>query len=269
MLPQEKLAYLKRRLKNLKSALIAYSGGVDSTFLLKTAKETLGDKILAVTAVSETYPVRELIEARNSASRLKVPLKVIRTRELRDPRFRNNPVNRCYYCKKELFRRLRDIADRHKLNFVIDGSNLDDMSDYRPGGRAKKEFGVVSPLQEAGLTKEEIRRLSKKAGLMTWRKPALACLASRIPYNSQISKERLKRIDRAEELLRKRFRIKGNLRVRDSRDLACIEVDKEEIRILAASNRLQSLLKPLGYKNAALDLDGYRTGSLNEGLKKK
>ena len=248
---------------------MAFSGGVDSALLLKIAKEVLDDRVLAVTALSETYPAGELACAKGLAKRLKARHKVLRTQELKDPRFRNNPADRCYYCKKELFSRLKKLAAAHRLNCVVDGSNADDFLDYRPGAKAKKEFHVVSPLQEAGLTKKDIRSLSKKYALSTWCKPALACLASRIPYGSKISKERLTRIDKAEAILRKALRIKGNLRVRDFKDLACIEVDKNEIKRLALSAKPGELLKSLGYKNVVVDLKGYRTGSLNEELRKR
>ena len=266
---QEKLKKLKNRLKSLKSVLVAYSGGVDSTLLLKMAKEALDDKVLAVTALSETYPARELACARSLARTLGVRHKVIKTQELKDPHFRDNPQNRCYYCKKELFSKLKKLAREHRLAYVIDGSNADDLSDYRPGALAKKEFDVLSPLQEAGFTKKDVRALSKKYGLSTWCKPALACLASRVPYHSKIDKKRLMRIDKAEGLLRKSFHIKGNLRVRDFQDLARIEVDKEKIKRLAASTKLAGLLGRFGYKSVVVDLKGYRTGSLNTELSKR
>jgi len=263
MTRQEKLKKLKTHLKSLKSVLLAYSGGVDSSFLLKVASDTLGDKVLAVTALSETYPVLEAEKARALAGKLKIRLKMIRTHELRDPRFRRNPENRCYFCKKELFARLARLARKNRLGAVIDGSNLDDLSDYRPGSKAKKEFGIISPLCEAQLTKKDIRVLSKQSGLPTWNKPALACLASRIPYHSAIDRKRLRRIDKAEENLRNAFGIKGNLRVRDFGVRARIEVDKKEIKKISPAKKMISALDGLGYKEVVVDPRGYRCGSMN------
>ncbi len=267
---QGKFKKLKKRLSSLGSVLVAYSGGLDSTLLLKAAKDALKDKVLAVTASSETYPAGELAFARGVARRLKARHKTIKTSELKDSRFRSNPENRCYFCKKELFAKLKRLALRYKLNFVIDGSNFDDTLDYRPGAKAKEEFGVISPLEEAGLTKGEIRDLSKKFRLATSLKPAMPCLASRVPYNSPISKQRLERIDKAEQIIRKSFSVKGNLRVRDFADAeARVEVDKDEIKKLALSKRLKILLEGLGYKNIVVDLRGYRMGSLNKEIARK
>ncbi len=261
---EKKFRKLEARLKSLGSALVAFSGGVDSTLLLKVATGVLGEKVLAVTASSATLPPEELKQARRIARLIGARHRVIRTRELSDPFFRRNPADRCYYCKGELFRRLKSLAAAQGLQGVVDGSNADDLSDYRPGSRAKKEAGVVSPLQEAGLTKKEIRAISREMGLPTWDKPALACLASRVPYGSPITDKRLRRIAAAERLVRERFGIKGNLRVRDLGDEARIEVDKKEIRLISAS----AGLKKLGYKRVTVDRRGYRTGSLNEKIKR-
>lgn len=171
--------------------------------------------------------------------------------------------------QKRITPEAKKIAFRHKLNAVMDGSNSDDLLDYRPGAKAKREAGIISPLEEAGLTKKEVRELSRRLKLLTWNKPALACLVSRIPYNSRINRKRLKKIEKAEEVLRKSFRIKGNLRVRDFGDSASIEVDKNEIRRLAISERVKILMEGLGYKNVVVDLRGYRPGSLNKEVAKK
>lgn len=264
-----KLELLQVRLRTLGPALIAYSGGVDSSFLLKIASDVLGKRVLAVTALSETYPESEMECAERLAKELGVRHRFIRTRELRDPRFRKNPENRCYFCKSELFGRLRRMAKKEGLSAVWDGSNVDDLADYRPGAIAKKENGILSPLQDVGLTKSDIRSLSKRLGLKSWCKPALACLASRIPYHSAIDKKRLLRVDRAETVLRNKFDIQGNLRVRDHGMLARVEVDKKELKKLSDTDRLEKLLRPLGYKEIVIDKKGYRTGSMNEDIGKK
>ena len=265
----KKLRKLEERLRELGSAVVAYSGGVDSAFLLKIASKILKKEILAVTAVSETYPKSELDGAKKLAKKIKVRHLVIQTNELQNPLFRRNPPNRCYYCKQELFAQLKNLAIKEGLNFVIDGSNVDDLLDYRPGARAKKELGVISPLQEVGFTKAEIRKVSRKLKISIWKKPALACLASRVPYDSEITKDRLARIDRAEGFLRDRFNVKGNLRVRDFGKTARIEVDKKEIKKLKDGERIKILLKPLGYTRVKVDEQGYRLGALNKDVTKK
>lgn len=269
MSTDEKLLKLRERLKGLKSVLVAYSGGADSSFLLKVASEVLKGRLLAVVAVSETYTGSELTAARRLAKRLSVPVKVIKTRELQDRRFRENPQDRCYYCKTELFSKLKEVASESGLRHVVDGSNKDDLSDYRPGARAKKRFKVISPLQEAGFTKEEVRQASKKMRLSTWNKPALACLASRFPYGSPITKKGLARVQKAEAILRRMARIRGNLRVRDFGDSARIEADlKESGKLQKTKVAWRSRLKRLGYLDVEIDPKGYRCGSLNEGIVK-
>ncbi len=251
----------------MKSALIAYSGGVDSTFLLKIARDTLGTDVLAVTADSPTYPSQEIQEARILARKLSVRHLTIETEEFADSNFVSNPPDRCYYCKKELFSKLRKIARENHLNHILDGSNLDDEKDFRPGMRAAREFGVRSPLREAGLTKEDIRQLSKKLDLATWNKPALACLASRFPYGKSLTNQALSRVGKAEKLLRDMGI--GQVRVRDHGHIARIEVTRREInRLLSDSFRekLVEKIKQLGYTYVTLDLEGYRTGSMNEVL---
>ncbi len=250
------------------SALIAFSGGADSTFLLKVVSMVLPrNRILAVTASSSTYPKEELLFSRKIARSFGVRHKIIKTHELENKRFTANPTNRCYFCKKELFSRLKDMAKKVKLNFVADASNVSDKQDFRPGNVAKKEFNIRSPLQEAGFTKEDIRILSKKLGLATWNKPALACLASRIPYGEEINPRILARINKGEEFLRQLGFLQ--VRLRHYNGLCRIEVFREDIpRLMHQRNLIVAKLKRLGYNYVTVDLEGYRTGSLNEVIKR-
>jgi len=264
-----KIKKLKEILQKMSRVLVAYSGGVDSTFLLKVAVDTLGrDNVLAVTAKSETYSLSELKDAVKNVKKISARHIIISTQELKNPNFYKNPVNRCYYCKKELFTRLKKIAQKENIKFVIDASNLDDLKDYRPGAKAKKELNIRSPLQEAGFIKRDVRLFSKKIGLSTWDKPAMACLASRLPYGEKIAPEKLKRIEGAEEFLQKLgFK---QARVRCHGDIARIEVPVNDILAATKSNfriKIIKKLKSLGFLYVTLDLQGYRTGSLNEQIK--
>ena len=258
----EKLNVLRGLLKKLNGAVIAYSGGVDSTFLAVVAHEVLGDRALAVTAVSPTYSRRELNEAKDLAARFGLRHLIIETDEFADPHFRANPPDRCYYCKLALFRRLRRLADEEGLSAVLDGSNLDDLADHRPGHRAARELGIRSPLREVGFTKEEIRRYSKELGLPTWDKPAYACLATRLPYGSEITPEKLARIEAAEEYLRSLgFR---EVRLRDHSPVARLEVGRAEMEeAWRRRAEIAARLHGLGYPYVTLDLDGFRQGSMN------
>lgn len=258
-----KLEKLKEGLKRLEGVLVAYSGGVDSTLLLRVARDVLNERVLAVTARSPIHPEREYREAKEMAEALGVRLLSIWTDELSQVEFSRNDRDRCYWCKRWLLTELKDLARREGLEWVVEGSNLDDLKGYRPGMRARDELGVRSPLCEAGLNKEEVRLLSKELGLPTWDKPSLACLASRIPYGTPITRELLRKVERAEEvLLSMGLR---QVRVRHHGRIARIEVEPAEMeRLLRRRTELVSALRGLGYGYVTLDLEGYRSGSLNE-----
>lgn len=266
----EKYRRLQENLRKLGSVAIAFSSGVDSTFLLKTAHDVLGDRAIAVTASSCSFPARELNEAKKFCQENGITHIICESEELKIEGFRKNPVNRCYLCKHELFEKIWDIARKYQVEAVAEGSNMDDNGDYRPGLIAVKELNVRSPLREAGLYKEEIRELSKRLGLPTWNKQSFACLSSRFVYGETIDEKKLGMVDKAEQLLldlgfhQVRVRVHGNL--------ARIEVLPEELeKIMQAGIREQitEKFKEYGFAYVTLDLRGYRTGSMNETLIKK
>jgi uncharacterized protein len=263
-----KAGRLRAILSGYQSVLIAFSGGVDSAYLAIAAADVLGDRALAVTADSPSYPDTHRQLALTVARDFGFRHEVIHTAELDRPEYRANPANRCYYCKDELYGRLAAVARERGLAVVVDGNNVDDRGDYRPGRQAAREHGVKSPLDDAELTKDDIRELARAAGLASWDEPASACLSSRIPYGHEVTDERLRQIERAEGVLRDLgFRI---FRVRHHDDTARLEIAKAEMpRALDpdVNATLVSALKALGYQYVSLDLQGYRLGSLNEALR--
>ena len=267
--PAKKLLALKAYLNNLNSLAIAFSSGVDSTFLLKVAHDVLGDQVVAVTARSCSFPVRELKEAEEFCRKEGIRHIIVDSEELDIEGFRHNPRNRCYLCKHELFTKIIAIAQKNHLAYVAEGSNMDDNGDYRPGLKAVAELHVVSPLRYVGLYKEEIRQLSKELGLTTWNKQSFACLSSRFVYGEEISPEKLSMVDKAEQLLLDLGFTQ--LRVRIHGTIARIEVGQDEILRLAAPEirrQVSKALHGLGFSYVTLDMDGYQTGSMNRTLPK-
>ncbi len=264
---EAKLKRLRAQLRETGSAAVAFSSGVDSTFLLRVAHEELGDRVVAVTVRSHTFPRRELDEAAAFCRREGVRHEIIDSDELSVPGFAENPPDRCYHCKKAIFGKIIELALAKGFAAVLEGSNIDDDGDYRPGRRAIKELGVRSPLHDAGLTKSEIRELSRRMGLPTAEKPSFACLASRFPYGERITAEGLERVERAEEWLMNAGLGLSQLRVRSHGGIARIEVPPADIpRLAAHAAEIAAAFRGFGFAYVALDLQGYRTGSLNETL---
>ena len=262
---QEKYSQIQQIMADLGSVVVAYSAGVDSTLVLRIARDALGERVVAATGLSDTYPDEEMAEARTLAAEMGVEHVMVRTEELTDPRYAMNSHQRCFFCKNELYGKLRELADQRGIPHIVDGTNADDLGDHRPGLRAARQIGVRSPLQEVGMTKAEIREISNELGLRTWDKPAFACLSSRFPYGTPITLEMLKQVADAERGIRQ-LGFRG-FRVRHHDKLARLEVDPADFpRVLERHDEVVACIRAAGYRFVTLDLQGYRSGSLNEGL---
>ncbi len=264
---QQKLHNLKEYLRSLGRVAVAFSSGVDSTFLLKVAHDVLGDNAVAVTATSCSFPKREFDEAASFCAENGIKQITVVSNELDIPEFRKNPTNRCYLCKSELFKKIISLAKENEIEYVCEGSNVDDMGDYRPGMKAVAELGIKSPLRECGLSKEEIRALSKEMDLPTWDKPSFACLASRFVYGEEINEKKLSMVEKAEQFLLdmgfKQFRVRIH-----GENLARIEVLPADLQaLLSKREEVTKHLRELGFAYVTMDLQGYRTGAMNEVIK--
>ena len=268
MILEEKTEKIKSLIREMDSTLVAFSGGVDSTLVLALAHEVMGERTLAVTAQSASVPNREMQASRQLAKEIGARHLVVRTEEMSNPEYRANPANRCYHCKTELYSNLKRVAEQNDTSTILNGINLDDLGDYRPGIDSAREQGVRSPLVEAEFSKQDVRDLSRAMGLSIWNKPAMACLSSRIPYGQPVTAEKLSRVEQAEDLLLS-FGFK-QVRVRHIGTKACIELDQNEIPRYQSDELIQrsvqEKLMALGFSCVVLDPEGYRMGSLNEAL---
>jgi len=264
---KDKRLNLESRIFKLESAVVAFSGGIDSTLVLAVANKVIGKRILAVTAKSDSVPERELLAAQELTQTLNIKHKIVKTEEMSSPNYLKNPANRCYYCKSELYTKLATVASQYKITNIINGINLDDLGDHRPGITAAKEAGIISPLVESQFNKQDVRSLAREMGLSNWEKPALACLSSRIPYGQPVTSKKLSMIGEAEEIfLAEGFR---EVRVRHYGDMASIELLKTEIPSLMKNGLYEKTidrLKKIGFQKITIDPEGYRSGSLNEAL---
>ena len=264
---KDKRLNLESRIFKLGSAVVAFSGGIDSTLVLAVANKVLGKRVLAVTAKSDSVPERELQAAQDLTQALDIKHKIVKTEEMSSPNYLKNPANRCYYCKSELYTKLATVASQHKITNILNGINLDDLGDHRPGITAAKEAGIISPLVESQLNKQDVRSLAREIGLSNWEKPALACLSSRIPYGQPVTSKKLSMINEAEEIfLAEGFR---EVRVRHYGNMASVELLKAEIPSLMKSGLYEKTiarLKKIGFQKITIDPEGYRSGSLNEAL---
>ena len=263
----DKLKQLQDIFKTMESVAVAYSGGIDSTLLLKVAYDCLGDQAIALTAISASLPTNEREEAATVVDHIGARHILIQSDETEDPRYLANNTNRCYFCKNNVYEQLIRYTEQHNVQYLVDGTNLDDVGDHRPGRKAAREWGVRSPLQEAGLNKADIRQISRMLGLPNWDKPAAACLSSRVPYGTPINLEILSQVEQAELVLKRMgFR---QLRVRHHQDIARIEVEPADFpAILEQRTEIVTTFQRLGYTYISLDLAGFRSGSMNEPVTK-
>jgi uncharacterized protein len=262
----EKLSLIRTKIKKLEKVIVAYSGGVDSTLVLKIATEQLGKNALGIIASSPSLANQELFDAKEVAKSFDAYLEVLFTSEMENENYKNNPSNRCYFCKTELHDRLQQIAVEKNIPHILDGINADDALDYRPGMIAAKEHNVISPLKDAGITKEEIRQIAKSLNLPNWNQPSSPCLSSRIPYGTKITMDALRKVEKAEQFIRN-LGVEGNLRVRYLEKMARIEVDAAEMGVITENNdEINRYFHFLGFETVELDLRGFKSGRLNEAV---